>query len=89
MPTVVCKTGVILMKRFWNIFWKVFGIAVVAIFAAAGIIGLITQSASLAYIIIQRTFIVALAVCGTIGLFVPVGLYFGDRNARRSNRAVE
>jgi hypothetical protein len=77
------------MKRFWNIFWKVFGIAVVAIFAAAGVIGLITQSASLAYLIIQRTFVVALAICGTIGLFVPVGLYFDDRNARRTNHVVE
>jgi hypothetical protein len=72
-----------------KVFWKFFGFAVLAAVFVAGIIGLITHSVSTAYQIIRQVLIVALAICGTIGLLVPIVLYFEDRKRKEDGCVVE
>ncbi|MDR1096254.1 MAG: hypothetical protein LBL31_07675 [Spirochaetaceae bacterium] len=72
------------MNHFWNVFWKFFGIALLAVLAAAIISGIITRSADTAYLIVRLTFIVALGLCGAIGLLVPVILYFEDKKDKEN-----
>jgi hypothetical protein len=62
---------------------------VLVVFLAAGIIGIITHSVSTVYQIIRQALIVALAICGTIGLLVPVVLYFEDRKRKEDSCVVE
>lgn len=71
------------MSHFWNVFWKTFGIALVAILAAAVIAG-ITRSADTAYLIVRLTFIVALGLCGTI-----VMRYLEDKKLKEIKYAAE
>jgi hypothetical protein len=77
------------MNRFWNIFWKSFGILVAAVLVSSLIAGLITQSMDLTFLIAKQTFIAALGVCGTIGILVPVILFFEDRQRKGGNRVTE
>jgi hypothetical protein len=77
------------MNHFWNMFWKIFGIALVAILAVAVITGIVTRSADTAYLIVRLTLIVALGLCGTIGLLVPVMLYFEDKKLKETKYAAE
>jgi hypothetical protein len=77
------------MKRFWNNAWKFFGILVLVIFAVAGAIGIAKQSWDTTYLIIRYAFTGAMAICGIVGLLVPVQLYFEDRKKRRNNHAAQ
>jgi hypothetical protein len=77
------------MNHFWNVFWKFFGIALLAVLAVAIITGIITRSADTAYQIVRLTFIVALGVCGAIGLLVPVILYFEDKKYKENKYVAE
>ncbi|MDR1232534.1 MAG: hypothetical protein LBK61_14170 [Spirochaetaceae bacterium] len=77
------------MKHFWDMFWKFFGIALLAILAVAVITGIITRSADMAYLIVRLTFIIALGICGAIGLLVPAILYFEEKKYKEEKYVAE
>ena len=68
------------MKNFWNIFWKMFGVALLLVVITGIIMGLVSRSAGLIYTVIQGTITVGLGLCGLIGLaVVPVEMFIEDR----------
>jgi hypothetical protein len=72
------------MERFWKGFWKFFGIALLAMLAAAVVFGIINHSSKITYTIAQGTFVAALGVCGLIALvIVPLELYLEDTRQRK------
>ncbi|MDR2096308.1 MAG: hypothetical protein LBP76_12455 [Treponema sp.] len=71
------------MEQFWNFFWKLFGAALLIMFVAGGILGIINRSAETAYTFVQQTIAVALGLCGFIGfVVVPIEMYIEDRKQR-------
>jgi ABC-type nitrate/sulfonate/bicarbonate transport system permease component len=68
------------MERFWNIFWKTFGIGILLAVVIGIIAGLVSHSSETAYNLIQKTFAVGMGVCGIIAFgVVPVLMYIEDR----------
>ncbi|MDR2176681.1 MAG: hypothetical protein LBP20_01400 [Treponema sp.] len=78
------------MERFWNIFWKGFGIIIIALLAAGAAGGIIIQSTDFAYTVIQRTMAIGLGICGLIGfVVVPLEMYLEDRSqTKKADTAV-
>jgi hypothetical protein len=67
-----------------SIFWKLFGAAILAMFALAAILGVIQHSSEITYTIIQRTTAAAMGFCGIISFgVIPIDLYLEDRNKRK------
>ncbi|MDR3130762.1 MAG: hypothetical protein LBU18_04375 [Treponema sp.] len=65
------------MRKFWSIFWKIFGISLVSAVIAGIIIGFVSHSAGIVYAVLQGTFAAGSGLCGAIGLaVVPVELFF-------------
>ncbi|MDR1149200.1 MAG: hypothetical protein LBK66_11270 [Spirochaetaceae bacterium] len=71
------------MNKAWVIFWKLFGIALVAALAVSFILGIARQSGALTADIAQKTMVIGMGICGLIGIaVVPVELYFTDKADR-------
>jgi putative effector of murein hydrolase len=68
------------MKKFWNIFWKVFGTLTILTLIIGIIIGFASHSAGTTYTVIQGTIAVGLGLCGIIGIIVvPVEMFLEER----------
>jgi uncharacterized membrane protein len=68
------------MEKFWNIFWKLFGISLLLILAVGIIMGIVSHSAAAVYGMIQKTIAAGFGICGFIGLLVvPVEMFFEHR----------
>jgi hypothetical protein len=68
------------MEKIWNVFWKMFGIALLLAVIAGIIMGFVFRSTEVTYSIIQGAIAVGLGLCGLIGLVVvPVEMFIEDR----------
>lgn len=77
------------MNKFWFLFWRLFGVALVISFVTGCLIGIITHSADIVYKTIQYTFAAGVGISGLIGfVVVPLELYLEDRNQRKENRVI-
>jgi hypothetical protein len=77
------------MERLWNIFWKIFGAAILIVLSIGIIGGIVIHSASFAYTMVLRTFAGALGISGIIGyLVVPAEMYLVDRNRRKKDKVI-
>ncbi|MDR1363325.1 MAG: hypothetical protein LBJ35_04690 [Spirochaetaceae bacterium] len=74
------------MDKIWPVFWKFFLIVIVAAVIVSIILGIERQSSALAADLLQKTMVIAMGICGVIGIaVVPVELYFTDRANRAKN----
>jgi uncharacterized membrane protein len=74
------------MDKVWSVFWKFFLIVIVAAVIVSIILGIERQSSALAADLLQKTMVIAMGICGVIGIaVVPVELYFTDRANRVKN----
>ncbi|MDR2097749.1 MAG: hypothetical protein LBP37_04435 [Spirochaetaceae bacterium] len=68
------------MEKFWNIFWKVFGVFIILAFITGIVMGFVSNSKETAYNIIKSVFVLGLGICGVIGfIVVPIEMYITYR----------
>jgi hypothetical protein len=68
------------MKKFWSVFWKLFGISLVLAIVTGVIMGLVSRSGEVIYAVVMGTVAAGFGVCGIIGLaIIPVEMFFEDR----------
>ncbi|MDR0557099.1 MAG: hypothetical protein LBG43_04415 [Treponema sp.] len=78
------------MERFWNIFWKIFGVAILIALSVGIIGGIVMHSANFTYTLAQQIFAVALGISGIIGfMVVPVEMYLEDRIQRKKDNVIK
>jgi hypothetical protein len=71
------------MNKAWLMFWRLFGIALVAALAVSIILEITRQSSAFTGDIAQKIMVIGIAICGLIGIAViPVELYFTDKANR-------
>jgi hypothetical protein len=72
------------MHKWWSFFWKFFGAALLAMFFAGIVAGVVKHSTALVYAITQQVLALGLGVCGIIALVViPLDMYLEDRKLRK------
>jgi hypothetical protein len=68
------------MNKFWSLFWKLFGAALLIVLFIGCMLGIIQHSVTIVYETFQMTMAVGMGVCGIIGIVViPIELYVEDR----------
>jgi hypothetical protein len=78
------------MNKAWVMFWKLFGIALVAALAVGIILGVARQSSAFTADIVQKIMVIGIGICGFIGIAViPLELYFTDRAARARHEKLD
>jgi uncharacterized membrane protein len=77
------------MERFWERFWKLFGLVSLAMLIVAVALGIISHSSKITYTLVQGTFAAVFGLIGIIAfIVVPVELYLEDTRQKKNNHSV-
>ena len=72
------------MRKFWSLFWKIFGVALLVMFFTAIVTGIVKHSLAPVYTILQWTLAYGLGLCGIMGfVIVPLEMYLEDRSQKK------